>query len=177
MRGVRLDKLLGRDVPDVAALSHGEWKRRAKGDETKKGGAQAECGGCLRKESEERRKSTCFSISFSRTLSLSLALSLFVNPRPSLAKAPAAPEGNQKRQPQHRWCVHYLRRERERERKRKAPSFLCSPQSLFLFFVFFVDSAFLRFARPLSPVSSFLFFSGIATASLHSIERRKNPCT
>ena len=140
VRGVRLDKLLGRDVPDVAALSHGEWKRRAKGDETKKGGAQAECGGCLRKESEERRKSTCFSISFSRTLSLSLALSLFVNPRPSLAKAPAAPEGNQKRQPQHRWCVHYLRRE-ERERERESgsakPRRSFAPPKVYFCFLFF----------------------------------------
>ena len=102
MRGVRLDKLLGRDVPDVVARSHGEWKGRAKGKKQKKGGgAQAECGGgCWEKEkSEEGQRSTSFFLLPFSPLSLSLPVSFFLSLSLSLstAKQPAAPRKVEKR--------------------------------------------------------------------------------
>ena len=97
MRGVRLDKLLGRDVPDVVARSHGEWKGRAKGKKQKKGGgAQAECGGgCWEKEkSEEGQRSTSFFLLPFSPLSLSLPVSFFL----SLSLSLCQPRSNQQRQ-------------------------------------------------------------------------------
>lgn len=51
VRGVRLDKFLGRDVPDVAAPGHGEWKRTRAGEEKPEKGAQANAAAA-----EEKKK-------------------------------------------------------------------------------------------------------------------------
>lgn len=67
MRGVRLDKLLGRDVPDVAALGHGEWKRESgwgmnqeKGRKLIAAAAEGKKEGVSERESKAREASSFF---------------------------------------------------------------------------------------------------------------------